>query len=90
MAAHRKYDYCEIYSAVKSGLTKEEVKELYGVSDATLGIIITAGDAFTGFVPDQHPLSKFTPRQLMEELKRRGYTGKLQYVEVKTIDLNTF
>ena len=84
--AHRKYDYCEIYSAVKSGLTKEEVKELYGVSDATLGIIITAGDAFTGFVPDQQPLSKFTPRQLIEELAKRGYRGQLKYVQ--TIDLD--
>lgn len=25
-------------------------------------------------------LSKFTPRQLMEELKRRGYTGTIRYV----------
>ena len=26
-------------------------------------------------------LSKFTPRQLMEELRRRGYTGTLRYVQ---------
>lgn len=26
-------------------------------------------------------LAKFTPRQLIEELKNRGYRGKLQYVQ---------
>jgi len=35
-------------------------------------------------------LADFTPRELMEELVRRGYTGKLQYVEVRTIDLEKF
>ena len=33
-------------------------------------------------------LSDFTPRELMEELKRRGYEGKLRYVKVEEIDLN--
>lgn len=29
-----------------------------------------------------HPdLAQFTPRQLIEELKNRGYTGELQYVQ---------
>lgn len=32
-------------------------------------------------------LSAYTPRALMEELKNRGYTGKLRYVEVREIDL---
>lgn len=26
-------------------------------------------------------LAQFTPRQLIEELKNRGYTGELQYVQ---------
>lgn len=26
-------------------------------------------------------LARFTPRQLMEELKARGYTGELQYIQ---------
>ena len=34
-------------------------------------------------------LSDFTPRELMEELKRRGYEGKLTYVETHIIDLST-
>ena len=35
-----------------------------------------------------NPLSKFTPRELMEELKRRGYRGKLEYTSV--IDIENF
>lgn len=34
-------------------------------------------------------LMDFTPRELMEELKRRGYEGKLTYVETHIIDLST-
>jgi hypothetical protein len=32
-------------------------------------------------------LKDFTPRELMEELARRGYTGKLEYVETHVIDI---
>ena len=85
--ATRKFDYAAIYYAVKNGLSKDEAIEKYGVSSATLGTIMTAGDAFTDYKPKDNPLFDYTPRQLMEELKRRGYTGRLQYVEVKTIDL---
>lgn len=35
-------------------------------------------------------LSEFTPRELMEELVRRGYKGKLSYTEVHEIDLSSF
>ena len=34
-------------------------------------------------------LSDFSPRELMLELKRRGYEGKLVYTETHTIDLST-
>ena len=34
-------------------------------------------------------LTDFTPRELMAELKRRGYEGKITYVETHTIDLST-
>lgn len=34
-------------------------------------------------------LADFSPRELMTELKRRGYEGKLTYVETHTIDLST-
>jgi len=85
----RKFDYPAIYIAVKNGLSKREAMEQFNVSSATLGIIMTAGDAFSAYTPKDNPLGDFTPRQLMEELRRRGYTGKLQFVEVKTVDLNT-
>ena len=32
-------------------------------------------------------LADFTPRELMAELKRRGYEGKITYVETHTLDL---
>lgn len=35
-------------------------------------------------------LSQFTPRELMEELARRGYKGKLQYVVVHEINIENF
>jgi hypothetical protein len=34
-------------------------------------------------------LNDFTARELMAELKRRGYEGKLVYTETHTIDLST-
>lgn len=33
-------------------------------------------------------LADFTPRELMAELRRRGYEGKLYYTEVHTIELS--
>lgn len=37
--------------------------------------------------PDsENPLSAYTPRQLMQELKRRGYTGKLYIQQVADLD----
>ena len=40
----------------------------------------TSGGANRVFAnPD---LARFTPRQLMEELRARGYTGELKYVQV--------
>lgn len=35
-------------------------------------------------------IHEFTPRELMEELSRRGYTGKLEYTETKVIDISNF
>lgn len=32
-------------------------------------------------------LAKFTPRELIEELKARGYKGKLTYTIVKTLNI---
>lgn len=35
-------------------------------------------------------LKDFTPRELMEELSRRGYEGKLRFVKVEEIDITNF
>lgn len=34
-------------------------------------------------------LADFEPRELIEELKRRGYEGQLKYTKTYTIDLST-
>ena len=33
-------------------------------------------------------LKDFTPRELMQELKERGFDGKLKYVRVEEVDLS--
>ena len=38
----------------------------------------------------QLTLQDYTPRELMEELARRGYEGKLTYTHVETIDITNF
>ena len=35
-------------------------------------------------------LQDFSPRELMEELARRGYEGKLKYTRVEEIDITNF
>ncbi len=47
-------------------------------------------EAVSGYPPpdSENPLSAFTPRQLMQELVRRGYTVKLKLVTINEIDLN--
>lgn len=35
-------------------------------------------------------LCNFTPRELMEELARRGYKGKLTYTRTEEIDIENF
>ena len=35
-------------------------------------------------------LCEFTPRELMQELARRGYKGTLQYVQIHEIDIENF
>lgn len=38
----------------------------------------------------QKVLEQYTPRELIEELARRGYKGKLQYTQVHVIDIENF
>ena len=40
--------------------------------------------------PKKMRLNDFTPRELIEELRRRGYTGTLKYVETHIIDVENF
>lgn len=36
--------------------------------------------------PSDNPLTSYTPRQLMEELARRGYKGRLTYTHIIDIE----
>lgn len=47
-------------------------------------------DSLRGKKRRQESIKDFTARELMEELARRGYTGKLEYVEIHTIDITNF
>ena len=38
--------------------------------------------------PKSNPLEKFTARELMAELKQRGYCGTLEYTQTHIIDLS--
>ena len=48
--------------------------------------VLNAARRITPPPDSENPLSVFTPRQLMQELKRRGYTGKLYIQQVADLD----
>lgn len=90
MPAKSKYDYREMYLFAKE-YGKEATMDAYGVSRATIGYVTSIGDALTENRPipkDAKTLDKYSPRELMQELARRGYEGRLTYKQV--IDIQDF
>lgn len=90
MPAKRKHDYREMYLFAKE-YGKEATMDAFGASKATVGYVISIGDALTENRPipkDAKTLDKYSPRELMQELARRGYEGRLTYKQV--IDINNF
>lgn len=70
---------------------KKATMEAYGASEATVSSVISIGDAITENRPiqkDAKTLDKYSPRELMQELSRRGYEGRLTYKQV--IDITNF
>ena len=70
---------------------KKATAEAFDASEATVQYVLAIGDAvLEGRMPqkDAKTLDKYTPSELMTELSRRGYEGKLTYKQV--IDINNF
>ena len=90
MAAKRKFDYKEMYLFAKE-YGKKETMDAYNASEATVQYVLSIGDAVLDGKPaqkDAKTLDKYTPRELMTELARRGYEGRLTYKQV--IDITNF
>lgn len=92
----RKHNYAVIYNYAKQ-FGREKTMKTYGVSAPVLSCVIATGDDLLASMkrvstpPRQDggkTIDKFTPRELMEELARRGYAGKLTYTA--TIDIRNF
>ena len=90
MANKRKFDYREIYLYAKE-YGKKAAMEAFNASEGTVQYVISIGDAvLEGRKPqkDAKTLDQYSPRELMTELSRRGYEGKLTYKQV--IDISNF
>ena len=77
-----------IYIFLQNHSVEEAAKE-YNVTEKAVASIKNIGDALTTNRPkplNSKPLNMFTPRELMEELARRGYKGKLLYTSEVDIE----
>lgn len=72
------YCYCKECSGEIGKITREKKRIAAKCSNSVIPKNFFRQS--TGGGNECNPLSKFTPRDLMEELARRGYKGKLSYV----------
>ena len=87
MAAKRKFNYKEVYLFAKEWGREDAVKQ-FGISDSLLRTILSIGDEILENKPpkkDAKTLDEYSPRELMQELARRGYRGKLVYEQLVDI-----
>ena len=90
MPAKRKCDYREVYLFIKEWGQKDAIEE-FGISPSLARNITSIGDAILeNKIPekDAKTLDQYSPRELMQELARRGYEGKLTFKQV--IDIQNF
>lgn len=88
--ARKRLDYVDIYLFLQEHTVKDAAKE-FGASEKAIAMVKNIGDALLSDKPklvNAKPLDKFTPRELMEELARRGYRGKLAFTQ--EIDITSF
>ena len=90
MSAKRKCDYRQVYLFAKEWGQKDAIKE-FGISPGLIRSIISIGDAILeNKTPgeDAKTLDQYSPRELMQELAKRGYEGELTYKQ--TIGIQNF
>jgi len=80
----KKCNYRDVYFYAKEHGKEEAAKE-YGLSIQRINTTLLIGGDIINGGEKLPPLKNFTPRQLMEELAERGFTGKLAYTQ--TVDL---
>ncbi len=72
-----KFNCAEVYNYAKA-YGKDKAAKQYGISMGLVGYIVRTGEELQ--LPPRKPaITQFSPRELMEELARRGYRGKLTY-----------
>ena len=85
-----KVDYIDVYFYAKEH-GKKAASEQFNLSMSRVANTVLLGDVSMADKPvEKHAktIDKYSPRELMEELARRGYTGKLQFTQ--TIDITSF
>lgn len=75
-----KIDYAAVYADIKSGMPTKEIAAKYGCTAGTILNCRMFGDSLmkkAPTVPSKKTLADFTARELVEELKSRGVTGRI-------------
>lgn len=80
MAIKKKCNYFDVYLHAKDHGNQATAKE-YGLSVQRVNATILIGDDIVNGAMERPKLEQFSPRELMEELARRGYAGTLTYTQ---------
>lgn len=85
--AKKRLNYREVYLFAKEWGNKVAADQSH-VNEPTIRYIVNIGDSILENKPlakDAKPLEDYSPRELMQELAKRGYEGKLVYKQ--TVDI---
>lgn len=80
MAIKPKCNYFDVYLYAKDHGNQAAAKE-YGLSVQRVNTTLLIGDDVVQGAMERPKLGQFTPRELMEELARRGYAGTLTFTQ---------
>jgi hypothetical protein len=73
-----KNNYRDVYLYAKEHGAAEAAQK-FGLSMQRINSTLLIGNDIVNGAEDRPKLEQFTPRELMEELARRGYAGTLTY-----------